>query len=552
MKGFKELSAVALSLLAYTVSAEEAAAAAVDEVPSNVHVLKTDTFEPFVKENPLVLAEFYAPWCGHCKALAPEYEDAATKLKEKGIPLAKIDCTVETELCEKQGVQGYPTVKVFRGPDNVAPYGGQRKSDAIVSYMIKQSLPAVSILDKESHETFIAADNVVLVAYFGADDKDTNATYSQVAESLRDSYLFGATSDAALAKAAGVKTPALVLYKSFDEGKTVYDGKFELEKVMEFAKVASTPLVGEVGPETYAGYMDAGIPLAYIFVDNDADKEKFTKAAKPLAEKYRGKINFATIDAAAFGAHAQNLNLEQKWPAFAIQETAKNQKYPFDQDTEMTEAALAKFVEDFSAGNINPSIKSEPVPEKQEGPVHVIVANNYEDIVMDAEKDVLVEFYAPWCGHCKNLAPKYEELGKLYFDDKEFGAKVIIAKVDATANDVPIEIQGFPTIKLFPAGSKTAIDYTGSRTVEDLANFVKEHGTHKVDAYVAPPAEVAADEAEEVLGSAAAAASKVSEKAEEKSETATEKVKEATEKVKEAAAAASSAVVGDERIHNEL
>jgi protein disulfide-isomerase A1 len=532
MKGFKELSAVALSLLAYTVSAEEAAA---DEAPSDVHVLKTDTFESFVKENPLVLAEFYAPWCGHCKALAPEYEDAATKLKEKGIPLAKIDCTAEAELCEKHGVQGYPTVKVFRGPDSSSPFGGQRKSDAIVSYMIKQSLPAVSVLDKDSHDEFTKADKVVLVAYFAADDKDTNATYTSAAESLRDSYLFGATNDAALAKAAGVEAPALVLYKTFDEGKAVYDGKFEIEKILEFAKTASTPLVGEVGPETYSGYMDAGIPLAYIFVDNDADKEKLTAAVKPLAEKYKGKINFATIDANAFGAHAQNLNLEQKWPAFAIQETNKNQKFPFDQETEITEAALAKFVADFDEGKVSPSIKSEPTPEKQEGPVHVVVANNFEEIVMDDKKDVLLEFYAPWCGHCKNLAPKYEELGKLYFDNKDFADKVVIAKVDATNNDVPVEIQGFPTIKLYPAGSKgSPVDYSGSRTVEDLATFVKEHGTHKVDAYVPPPPESSA-EAGESLGEAAAAASKASEKASEQAESATEKVKEATETVKEAA-----------------
>ena len=61
MKGFKELSAVALSLLAYTVSAEEAAAEAAAEAPSDVHVLKTDTFESFVKEHPLVLAECLFP-----------------------------------------------------------------------------------------------------------------------------------------------------------------------------------------------------------------------------------------------------------------------------------------------------------------------------------------------------------------------------------------------------------------------------------------------------------------------------------------------------------
>ena len=343
-------------------------------------------------------------------------------------------CTVEQELCEKQGVQGYPTIKVFRGLENASPYSGQRKSDAIVSYMVKQSLPAVSLLDKASHDEFTKADKVVLVAYFGADDAESNATYSQVAESLRDSYLFGATSDASLAKAAGVEVPALVLYKTFDEGKSVLDGKFEVEKIVNFAKTSATPLIGEVGPETYAGYMEAGIPLAYIFVDNESDKEKFSKMVKPLAEKFKGKINFATIDAAAFGAHAQNLNLKQEWPAFAIQETSKNQKYPFDQETELTEKALAKFVEDFSEGRISPSIKSEPTPETQDGPVYTIVANNYEEIVNDDEKDVLVEYYAPWCGHCKNLAPKYEELGKLYFDNKDYAGKVVIAKVDATVS----------------------------------------------------------------------------------------------------------------------
>ena len=58
-------------------------------------------------------------------------------------------------------------------------------------------------------------------------------------------------------------------------------------------------------------------------------------------------------------------------------------------------------MQDFVDGKVQPSVKSEPIPEKQDGPVVVIVAHNYNDIVMDETKDVLVEFYAPWCGHCK-------------------------------------------------------------------------------------------------------------------------------------------------------
>lgn len=356
--------------------------------------------------------------------------------------------------------------------------------------MTKQSLPAVSLLTEDTITDFKTADQLVVIGYFGSDDVKSNATYTALAEKLRDNYLFGATSDPALAEAEGVKTPTIVVYKKYDDPKTVYDGEFEVEALREFAAFSAIPLIGEVGPETYSGYMSAGVPLAYIFVDGDEIKEKLTAAIKPIAVKYKGKINFATIDAVAYGAHAPNLNLEQKWPAFAIQDTVKNLKFPYDQEKEITGESIAEYVKDFVDGKLSPSIKSEPIPETQEGPVQVVVANNFEEVVLKSDKDVLVEFYAPWCGHCKNLAPKYEELASLYFNNPEYADKVVVAKVDATANDVPVEIQGFPTIKMYPVGGKEApIDYTGDRTVEDMATFIRDNGHFKVDAYVPPPPE---------------------------------------------------------------
>lgn len=502
MKCFKQLGALALFFFAAGAIAHEGHeghdhAEEATDAPSDVHTLKTGNFKDFVAAHPLVLAEFYAPWCGHCKALAPEYEAAATKLKEKDIPLVKVDCTEEQDLCQEYGVSGYPTVKVFRGLESSTPYNGARKADAIVSYMTKQALPAVSTLDKDNITAFKTADKVVLIAYLDADDKETTEAYTKAATAQRENFLFGSTTDAALAKEEGVKTPAIVMYKAFDEPKTVYDGKIDTEEIEQFIKTASIPLIGEVGPDTYANYMASGIPLAYLFVADEESKTKLSAEIRPIAQKFKGKINFATIDAAAFGAHAGNLNLEVgKWPAFAIQETHKNVKFPYDQDAEITEKAISKFVQDYSEGKIAASIKSEPIPEKQEGPVYVVVANNYKDLVIDSDKDVLLEFYAPWCGHCKNLAPKYEELAKLYFDNPEYASKVVVAKVDATTNDVPDEIQGFPTIKLFVAGKKDSpIEYQGSRTVEDLANFIRDNGSHKVDAYVPPPPE--AEEKEE-------------------------------------------------------
>lgn len=121
--------------------------------------------------------------------------------------------------------------------------------------MTKQALPAVSVLTSETLEEFKTADKVVVVAYFDKDDKNSNTSFSEVAEGLRDDHLFGATNDADLAKAEGVKQPSIVLYKSFDEGKNTFEEKFTKENIEKWVKTSAIPLVGEVGPDTYAGYM---------------------------------------------------------------------------------------------------------------------------------------------------------------------------------------------------------------------------------------------------------------------------------------------------------
>jgi len=266
---------------------------------------------------------------------------------------------------------------------------------------------------------------------------------------------------------------------------------------------------------------------------------------KPVAESHRGVVNFATIDAKAFGAHAGNLNLKpDSFPAFAIQETVKNQNFPYSQDLEITVDTIGKFVQDFVDGKAEPSIKSEPVPESQDGPVQIVVAHNYNDIVLDDTKDVLIEFYAPWCGHCKALAPKYEELAALYFNDADFSKKVTIAKVDATLNDVPDEIQGFPTIKLYAAGAKDSpVTYGGSRTIEDLAQFIAENGKYKVEATI--PGEVDAEMAD---------ADSMAKQAEAATKSAASAAQKATDAVKSEAAEATAAGDSDEGSvdHDEL
>lgn len=110
----------------------------------------------------------------------------------------------------------------------------------------------------------------------------------------------------------------------------------------------------------------------------------------------------------------------------------------------------------------------------------VVVGSTFEEVVFDQGKDVLIEFYAPWCGHCKNLEPKYKQLAKQF---KKY-PDLVIAKFDATANDAPpeFEFQGFPTIFFVAAGEiNNIVKYEGGREVEDFSSFLREHAVHSLD-----------------------------------------------------------------------
>ncbi|CCV00462.1 unnamed protein product [Malassezia sympodialis ATCC 42132] len=109
------------------------------------------------------------------------------------------------------------------------------------------------------------------------------------------------------------------------------------------------------------------------------------------------------------------------------------------------------------------------------------------DSVVGKSTGVLVEFFAPWCGHCKRLAPEYEKLADAFAGKKD---KVIIAKVDGDKNrDLAnrINLQGFPTIKYFPPYSEIGIDYENERTAEALAAFVTEKS--RIQGNIEPPSE---------------------------------------------------------------
>lgn len=498
---------------------------------SAVVKLTTKEFKSFLDENPLVLTEFFAPWCGYCKQLGPEFSKAADILNKSHpkIKLAQIDCTEEEELCQKHHIKGYPTLKVMRGAyQEPADYDGPRDAEGIANYMIKQSKPPVQLVSE--YADFVSSAEVERKAFFvqlfpTAAQKEyatQKETYGDIAfvdrekmsfYSIEDDKVIAELKKVVKEKISDDKPTYLVVHPEDLADARVFSGEFSKEALTEWASNAKVPYFGDINKDTYLIYMGSSLPLGYYFYNTGEQRAAVEKFFADQGKKHLGKINFVALDATQFGRHAEILNMDPEVvPLFAIQDNKNGRKYGIDQkehpngpSTEVIESFLEKFL----AGEVKPIIKSEPLPteeEKASQEVIKLVVHNYEEVLNDTSKDVFVKYYAPWCGHCKKLAPIWEELAGIY-GSKAADSKVVIADLDHTLNDVdtPILIEGYPTLILYPAngeidpktGMRKAIIYDQARDLETLIDFIKTKGALGVDGEELKAAQLVLDDENE-------------------------------------------------------
>ncbi|KAJ4819079.1 Protein disulfide-isomerase [Rhynchospora pubera] len=480
-------------LLVFSASAEEATDATED---SKVLTLDASNFDDAISKNPFIVVEFYAPWCGHCQRLAPEYEKAASVLASHDPPvvLAKVDANEEKnrELASKYDVKGFPTLKIIRNQGaSVQEYKGPREADGIVEYLKKQVGPAsMEVKTADEAAKLTEGNKVYIVGIFPEYSGSEYDTFMSVADKLRSDYDFAHTRDIKLLPRGDTTTkgPLVRLLKPFDE--LVVDIKdFTAEALESFIETESMPTVAtfDNDPSNHPyliKFFNKENTKAMLFLNFSSEKfEAFKSNLNEAAKQFKGKdLSFLIGDIEASQGAFQYFGLkEDQVPLIVLQQT-DGEKYL---NPNLEPDQIIPWLKDYAEGKLKAYKKSEAIPDVNDEPVKVVVADNLHDFVLKSGKNVLLEFYAPWCGHCKKLAPILEEVAVTLKNEED----VVIAKMDATANDVPkdFEVTGYPTI-YFSSASGKLVQYDGDRTAEAILDFIKKNKDSPATANTDSPA----------------------------------------------------------------
>ncbi|KAJ4761671.1 Disulfide isomerase [Rhynchospora pubera] len=215
--------------------------------------LSSSNFDAAISSFDFLLVDFYAPWCGHCKRLAPELDVAAPVLAglNKPIFIAKVDADKYSKIASKYEIDGFPTLKFFIHGVPIE-YTGPRKAEVLVQYLKKFVAPDVSHLESDTAiQDFVdsAGKNFPIFLGFGLDEslmavfasKYKKKAWFAVAKDFSEDMMVVYDFD---------KVPALVLINPKYGERSVFYGPFEGDFLDDFIKQSLLPLTVPINPDT--------------------------------------------------------------------------------------------------------------------------------------------------------------------------------------------------------------------------------------------------------------------------------------------------------------
>lgn len=253
-------------------------------VGEDVITLTGETFDATVLAHPLIVVEFYAPWCGHCKRLEPELEQAASVLKGR-IAFAKVDATIEKQLADDYKVEGYPTLYFFRRgvPEEFA---GGRDANSIIQWCQEQLGPALKILESQKQLEERLKERRYKVFFVAKGGKAVQDVMQKLAEKHTGlgTFFYLAQEDPVVEVHRGSHhIPEL-------EQLTGAAATSDADRVLQFLQAEMLPKFGEIGEENYEPYLTRsgkGIIWACFHPDTVADDAyRHTAAFREVAVEF--------------------------------------------------------------------------------------------------------------------------------------------------------------------------------------------------------------------------------------------------------------------------
>ncbi|MQL79897.1 hypothetical protein Taro_012337, partial [Colocasia esculenta] len=311
--------------------------------------------------------------------------------------------------------------------------------EAIVTWIKKKTGPGIhNVTTVDEAEKILTTESKLVIGFLDSlvgVESDELASASKI----EDDVNFYQTANSDVAKLFHIdpkaKRPALVILKKEAEKISYFDGDFKKSAIVDFVFTNKLPLVTTFTRENAPLIFENPIKKQLLLFAASNGSEKVLTIFQEAAKFFKGKLIFVYVDidnedvgkpvSEYFGVTGDGPNV--------LAYTGNEDSRKFILDGEVTLDNIKTFGQEFLEDKLKPYHKSEPIPEKNDGDVKIVVGNNFDEIVLDESKDVLLEIYAPWCGHCQALEPTYNRLAKhLRGIDS-----LVIGKMDGTANEHP-------------------------------------------------------------------------------------------------------------------